>query len=347
MSSVDLTPFATNRGGSDYPANKLLIFGSDYGHSGFVTPMARFQFFNAFGESTAKQSPIVFIRMGGTFQTGLSNRYTETTSIFGSPQSGPEANIGSNLANLAKGGLDAVYKQLAGAGAGAAGFIGSAGLSGKAQYEFLTRRVLNSFQQLIYNGPVFRNFQLPFTMKPTSLAEAERMIDIIKTFQIASSPKGDGGVESIQAKTSGSVNNQALPKDQQTQDAAPTVLSDAEIREITGVDRDAIGGGSNSGNFSFGYPDMCQFQILLKKTDTGEGTDTKIQMGEIFHSGYCVIENVQVDYGGQNKMVFFSAPTGGKYYPSEVTLTIGLRETTLPTADFMSTNHTSTERTIF
>jgi hypothetical protein len=184
-------------------------------------------------------------------------------------------------------------------------------------------------------------------MKPTSLAEAERMIDIIKTFQIASSPKGDGGVESIQAKTSGSINNQALPKDQQTQDPATAPLTDAEIREITGVDRDVIGGGSNSGNFSFGYPDMCQFQILLKKTDTGEGTDSKISMGEIFHSGYCVIENVQVDYGGQNKMVFFSTSTGGKYYPSEVTLTIGLRETTLPTADFMSTNHTSPERTIF
>ena len=347
MSSVDLSPFATNRGGSNYPDQKLLIFGSDYGHSGFVTPMARFQFFNAFGESTAKQSPIVFIRMGGTFQTGLSNRYSETQSIFGSPQSGPEANIGSNLANLAKGGLDAVYKQLAGAGAGAAGFIGSAGLSGKAQYEFLTRRVLNTFQQLIYNGPVFRSFQLPFTMKPTSLAEAEKMIDIVKTFQIASSPKGDGGVESIQSKKADDLTNTAKPKDDQIQDDPKITLTDADIREITGADPSVIGGGATGSNFSFGYPDMCQFQILLKKTDTGEGTDTKISMGEIFHSGYCVIENVQVDYGGQNKMVFFSTTTGGKYYPSEVTLTLGLRETTLPTADFMSANHTSPERTIF
>jgi hypothetical protein len=347
MSSVDLSPFATNRDGSNYPAKPLLIFGSDYGHSGFVTPMARFQFFNAFGESTAKASPIVFIRMAGTFQTGLSNRYSETQSIFGSPQSGPEANIGTNLANLAKGGLDAVYKQLAGAGAGAAGFIGSAGLSGKAQYEFLTRRVLNTFQQLIYNGPVFRSFQLPFTMKPTSQAEAEKMIDIVKTFQIASSPKGDGGVETIQGKKADDLTNTAKPKDEQIQDAPTVTLSDADIREITGVRGDVIGGASAS-NFSFGYPDMCQFQILLKKTDTGEGTDSKISMGEIFHSGYCVIENVQVDYGGQNKMVFFSSTSGdGKYYPSEVTLTISLRETSLPTADYMSANHTSPERTIF
>jgi len=59
---------------------------------------------------------------------------------------------------------------------------------------------------------------------------------------------------------------------------------------------------------------------------------------------------VAVDYGGQNKMVFFDALKGGKYYPSEVTLTISLRETTLPTADFMSANHSGgiqKSRTIF
>jgi hypothetical protein len=70
-------------------------------------------------------------------------------------------------------------------------------------------------------------------------------------------------------------------------------------------------------------------------------------MGEIFHSGYCVIENVAVDYGGQNKMVFFSSDgTGGKYYPSEVTLSIGLRETTLPLAGQIADGQ-SGNRTIF
>ena len=345
MSSVDLSPFGTNRGGSDYPANKLLIFGSDYGHSGFITPMARFQFFNAFGDATAKTSPIVFIRMPGTFQTALSNGYSETQSIFGSPRS----EVTNNLTNLAKGGLDAVYKQLVGASAGATGFLASAGLSGKAQYEFLTRRVLNTFQQLIYNGPRFRSFQLPFTMKPTSQAEAEKMIDIIKTFQIASSPKGDGNGESIQSKKADDLNNTAKPEEERATDDAKITLSDEDIRQITGAEPNALDGGGSGSNFSFGYPDMCQFQILLKKSDnnTSDGTDSKIALGEIFHSGYCVIENVAVDYGGQNKMVFFSSTSGGKYYPSEVTLTISLRETSLPTADYMSANHTSTERTIF
>ena len=351
VTSVVLDPFGTNRGGSSYPPKDLLIFGSDYGHSGFVTPMARFQFYNAFGESTAAKAPVVFIRMGGTFQTALSNRYTETQSIFGTPQSGTD--LGTNLATVAKGGLDSVYKQLVGVGGAAIGFLGSAGLSGKAQYEFLTRRVLNTFQQLIYNGPVFRSFQLPFTMKPTSQVEAEIMINIIKTFQIASSPKGDGGVENIKGDNSG-ITEAAKPKEGEAPAADPkVVLSDADIRLLTGGDPNVIGGGTQGSNFSFGYPDICQFQILLKKTTgTAGSTDQSyVSMGEIFQSAFCAIENVQVDYGGQNKMVFFTNTdkTGGKYYPSEVTLTISLRETTLPTADAMSDYHNSpgNTRTIF
>jgi hypothetical protein len=355
MASTDLSAFATARGGSNYPAKDLLIFGSDYGHSEFVTPMARFQFYNAFGEAIPGKAPIVFIRMGGTFQTALSNRYSETQSIFGSPDSTVSgSDIGTNLATVAKGGLDSVYKQLVGAGGAAIGFLGSAGLSGKAQYEFMTRRVLNTFQQLIYNGPVFRSFQLPFTMKPTSQAEAEIMINIIKTFQIASSPKGDKtGGETIKGNNSG-VTEKAKPKEGEEPAADPkVVLSDTDIRLLTGGDPNVIGGGTQGSNFSFGYPDICQFQILLKKTTgTAESTDgSYVSMGEIFQSGYCVIENVAIDYGGQNKMVFFTNTnaTGGKYYPSEVTLTISLRETTLPTADFMSANHNEAgnSRTIF
>jgi hypothetical protein len=354
MASTDLSPFATARGGSKYPDKPLLIFGSDYGHSEFVTPMARFQFYNAFGEAIPGKAPIVFIRMGGTFQTALSNRYSETQSIFGSPDSSASgSDLGTNLATLVKGGLDSVYKQLAGAGGAAIGFLGSAGLSGKAQYEFLTRRVLNTFQQLIYNGPVFRSFQLPFTMKPTSQAEAEKMIDIIKTFQIASSPKGSGGFENIKGKEGESVKEGAAPKAGEAPAADPKItLTDADILLITGGNPNVIGGETQGSNFSFGYPDMCQFQILLKKTTgTAEGADASIDMGEIFQSAYCVIENVAIDYGGQNKMVFFTNTTakGGKYYPSEVTLTISLRETTLPTADFMSANHNEAgnSRTIF
>jgi hypothetical protein len=97
---------------------------------------------------------------------------------------------------------------------------------------------------------------------------------------------------------------------------------------------------------------MCRFEIVLQKGAYGGGTgDTFIT--QVFSSEYCVIENVQIDYGGQNKMVFFS-PEGsgtvenpGKYYPSEVTLSLSLKETALPTDGAVFTDHSNGTRTIF
>ena len=339
------TPFSTNTSTGAYPVGGTLIFGSDYGHSNFVTPMARFAFYDNLGGGLVSGSPIVFIRMAGAFQSGLQNGYQDSINIFGAPTA---EGISTDFTYAAvKGGVDALYKQLVGGGAGGAGFIASAGQSGKAQYEFLTRKVLNTFQQLIYQGPTFRRFTLPFVMKPTSLVEAEKMTDIIKTFRIASSAKGEGNVgrasDSITAV--GSANNSVSSN--KTQDQA---TQDKELAETTKLTTDQINslfeGGTTSGSgrtFSFGYPDMCKFQIVLQRSPNGANT----ALAEVFSSEYCVIENVQVDYGSQNKMVFFSSDgTAGKYYPSEVTLSIGLRETTLPLAGQIAAGQ-SGNRTIF
>jgi hypothetical protein len=90
---------------------------------------------------------------------------------------------------------------------------------------------------------------------------------------------------------------------------------------------------------------MCKFQIVLQRVSGS----TKTDLAEVFGSGYCVIENVQIDYGSQNKMVFFSPgdEKGGKYYPSEINLSINLRETTLPTAGAITADHGNDSRTIF
>jgi hypothetical protein len=319
--------------------------------------MARFQFFDALG--TTSKGPIIFIRMGGTFQTGLANGYQDATSIFGQPNS--DGTISGSLGNAAKGGLDALYKQLVGAGAGAAGFISSAGLSGKAQYEFMTRKVLNTFQQLIYQGPTFRRFSLPFTMKPTSMQEAEKMVQIIKSFRIASSPKGAGDnlTESVLATDS----EESIKKRAETPAPAPGAEPAPAVVGFTQSEINDLFGGANNGavsldqgarvsvsNFSFGYPDMCRFEIVLQKGvygGNGESGDTFLT--QVFSSEYCVIENVQIDYGGQNKMVFFSpeGASGGKFYPSEVTLSLSLRETSLPTDGAVFTDHGNGTRTIF
>ena len=336
------SPFGLNTGTGAYPTSETLIFGSDYGHSNFVTPMARFAFYDNFGSALVGGSPIIFIRMAGTFQSGLQNGYAESQNIFGTPA--PGGAIGFAF-DTVKGGVDALLKQVVGASGTAAGFIGSAGLSGKAQYEFMTRKVLNTFQQLIYSGPSFRRFTLPFVMKPTSLAEAEKMTDIIKTFRIASSAKGAGNNEfTFKDSTKNSVERQAAAA------AAAGEIADtrAETTNLTAEQINSLfaGGsvaGSGSRTFSFGYPDMCKFQIVLQRSPNGADAG----LAEVFGSEYCVIENVQVDYGSQNKMVFFSSDgTDGKYYPTEVTLTIGLRETTLPLAGQIEAGH-SGNRTIF
>jgi hypothetical protein len=337
------SPFGLNLDTGSYPTSDLLIFGSDYGHSNFVTPMARFEFYDNMGKFRATGSPIVFMRMAGAFQSGLQNGYSESTNIFGTP-SGTGA-IDFTFATV-KGGVDALLKQAAGAAGTAGGFIGSAGLSGKAQYEFMTRKVLNTFQQLIYNGPTFRRFQLPFTMKPTSLAEAQKMIDIIKTFRIASSAKGATSQDlDIAGTTKISTDDLAKIEDQAARDKA-----EAENTKLTTEQINSLFAGGTSPDsavgktFTFGYPDMCKFRIVLQEPTTNKSDGG---IADVFGSEFCVIESVQVDYGSQNKMVFFSNETkDGKYYPSEVTLTIGLRETTLPLAGQIAAGQ-SGNRTIF
>ena len=349
--TIAIGPFETNRSAASYPVGSgtQLIFGADYGHSGFVTPMARFQFFDPLG--TTARGPIVFIRMGGSFQSGLSNGYQETQSIFGQPDS--TGSVSGITANAVKGGLDAVYKQLQSAAAGGVGFLSSAGLSGKAQYEFMTRKVLNTFQQLIYQGPTFRRFTLPFTMKPTSMQEAEKMVQIIQSFRIASSPKGAGDNLTVAVKDAGNTVSQKADQPAPDPNAPPveeTGFTQTEIDNLFGGGNNGAvaldeGGRTSVSNFSFGYPDMCRFEIVLQKSPGGADTF----LTQVFSSEYCVIENVQVDYGSQNKMLFFDkdTETDGKYYPSEVTLNISLRETSLPTDGAVYTDHQNSTRTIF
>lgn len=338
---ADQYPFQINQGIAGYPVTSgNLIFGAQDSHKDFVTPMARFEFFDAFA-SEKSSAAIVFIRMGGTFNTTLSNGYSESQNIFGTPDANPNESVFKGLKTTGNATLEALLKQLKFAAAGASGFIQSAGLGGKSQYEFLTKRFLNNFQQLIYQGPTFRRFTLPFTMRPTSLKEAENMMNIVNTFRFASSPKG-GGISDITGFDG--ADNSVEDYAGKTAEEIAQIKADSRIQASQAgalVGGNVIGGGFESA-FSLGYPDTCKFTLLLQKNATGDTALT-----ELFASEFCVIENVSVDYGAQNKMVFFSSGAGNKYYPSEVTVTINLRETSLPTTGTLGNERTSTTRTIF
>ena len=338
---ADQYPFQINQSVAGYPVTSgNLIFGAQDSHKDFVTPMARFEFFDAFA-SEKSSAAIVFIRMGGTFNTTLSNGYSESQNIFGTPDANPNESVFKGLKTTGNATLEALLKQVKFAAAGAAGFIQSAGLGGKSQYEFLTKRFLNNFQQLIYQGPTFRRFTLPFTMRPTSLKEAENMMNIVNTFRFASSPKG-GGISDITGFDG--ADNSVEDYAGKTAEEIAQIKADSRIQASQAgalVGGNVIGGGFESA-FSLGYPDTCKFTLLLQKNATGDTALT-----ELFASEFCVIENVSVDYGAQNKMVFFSSGAGNKYYPSEVTVTINLRETSLPTTGTLGNERTSTTRTIF
>ena len=327
-------PFrANNLDTAAYPVAGLVVFGNASAHYEFAVPMARFQFYNNVGSSRGDKAPILYIRMGGQFQTGLANGYEPATNIYGNPSGTMEGDNSDDaqfaLPQNVQGGLTALYKQLNSAYTSGVGFLSSAGTNGKAQYEFLTRRVLNTFQQLIYQGPTFRRYTLPFVMKPTSLEEAKAMINIIKTFRLASSAKG-GAPEEI------SKEDRAGKRTEGDKDFISVDAIDDVIRLLNGVP------------LAFGYPDMCSFEIMMVQSSTTVDASSTT-LTQIFGSEFCVIENVQVDYGSQNKMLFFEK-SDNKYYPAEVTLTISLKETTLPLAAQITQENNSTEastRTIF
>jgi len=348
------TPFTITTSGFEYPSGPEteLIFGSDFAHSEFVIPMARFKFYDATGADS--NAPSIYIRLGGTFSTQLGQGYTEATGIFGSIEPGQTSNATmkdmTELLGRVKGsGLEAIQKGLMNALGAGVGFIASAGQSGKNQTEFLTRKLFNSFQQLIYQGPRYRSFQLPFNMKPTSYEEAKIMRDIIHTFRVASSPRGNLNDTLTPIDPEALANSTLSVEEQEAINALPDAEKQIRLTELTLEQFNENEGTAiveaSKAPLTFGYPDMCELELILYKKN---GTNSEIV--SLFISDFCMIENIGLDYGAQNKMVFLSNPasaTDGEYFASEVNMTIALRESVLITADYATAEHKTSGRTIF
>ena len=361
--AITRTPFTIIRDAFNYPAKDTeLIFGSDYAHSEYVIPMARFKFFDATGAES--DAPSIYIRLGGTFNTQLSNGYQEASGIFGGVTPGEKIGVGglselSSLLGKVKGSaLEAIQKGLANSLGAGVGYIASAGQSGKPQIEFLTRKLFNSFQQLIYQGPRYRSFQLPFNMKPTSYQEAKIMRDIIHTFRVASSPRSNF------EDTLNEDDDEALLKSAGSGEEADRIKAELETLSpeakqirLTELGLDAFNNSTgaeimeaSNAPLTFGYPDMVQLEFILYKKGSGNSSGYTDTITMLFQSDYCMIENVGLDYGAQNKMVFLSSPESaeaGDYFPSEVNMTIALKESVLITAAYATAEHETAGRTIF
>jgi len=342
--------FGIRKGNFSYPKSGIIRFGSDYGSRDFVVPMVKFTFYDAKGVPLGSNAPTIYIRLGGTFNTQLSNAYQDATGIMGDPGGTSifESDTGKALGRLGSSFIEGIQRQIVQGVAGATGYVASAGQSGKSQVEFLQRVMLNNFQQLIYQGPTFRRFQLPFVMKPHDKLEAETMLDIISSFRVASSPRaGEAGTISDAISDLGgkkdpnnlinSAEGAPDPTDTKTYEKGEEdplykeALRNYENRRaiLQDTEQDAaatIVAGSGQ-VFTFGYPDMCKFDLVLYKESADELTT-------MFKSEFCMIETVAVDYGAQNKMTFFDNKNvkDSKYYPTDVNLTISLREAVLITA---------------
>jgi len=361
--TTERTPFTIIRDAPTYPAKDTeLIFGSDYAHSEYVIPMARFKFFDATGADS--DAPSIYIRLGGTFNTQLSNGYQESSGIFGTVTPGQKVGVDSlkefsDLLGKVKGSaLEAIQKGLANALGAGVGYIASAGQSGKPQIEFLTRKLFNSFQQLIYQGPRFRSFQLPFNMKPTSYEEAKIMRDIIHTFRVASSPRSHLG-DTLKSDEEAVLEGSAVSGSEAERIANELETLSKEEQKIRLTEMALDSFNNDTGNeivtksdapLTFGYPDMVQLEFILYKKGSGNSSGYTDTITMLFQSDYCMIETVGLDYGAQNKMVFLSSPesaTAGDYFPSEVNMTIALKESVLITAAYASAEHQTAGRTIF
>jgi hypothetical protein len=182
------------------------------GDFGFNTPKMRFKFFDAFG-NTLSNAPSIQMRVPAGLNITNMSEYARTENVFGDNSSGTVGalyqtvgleNIGkqsqtTSESKVKEGGTEGLLKYGATAAeaflyalqkslGSATGFLTSGGLNSLSQAEFTGRASVNPYAQLLYKGPQFRRYTLPFVIKPKSQAESIEALNIIKIFRIASSP---------------------------------------------------------------------------------------------------------------------------------------------------------------
>lgn len=330
-------------------------FGVEGSHSDYVIPIA---IINLYDEKGSSNYQTMYIRMGGTFSTAIRAAYDDAQGIMGTPFQADQT-TSDKLKTVGTGFLSALQAQIVKGALGATGTALSAGISGRQQIEFLSRVFLSNFQQVVYRGPSFRMFTLPFTMKPTSKTEAENMRKIVALLKFASVPKlgainifdavrqfgGDseglfgGSVNAIDRLTALQKQIEELSKNktpEEIQKDSNISAAQSELNKLAFENQDFVPeeeardfNVAPESPITFGYPDICDFQLALYQSSEGI-------LKKVFASKKCVIESVVADYGSSNKMTFFE----DGFFPCEINLTINLKElefqTTKTIADYIT-----------
>lgn len=320
-------------------------FGVEDSHSDYVIPVAVIRIYGPKGNDLGIT---LYIRMGGTFSTAIRAAYDDAQGILGTPFTTDQQVLGK-LGSITGNAMLGLQAQIVKGAIGAGGLLASAGQTGKQQIEFLSRVFISNFQQVVYRGPSFRIFTLPFVMKPTSKNEAENMRSIIQILKISAVP--EIGATNIAEATSAFFGTSASStieiavraKIQELETALAgkkeeEILADENLKKqsdqlnfLTGeyISEDESGAIESfiteASPITFNYPNICEFDLALYQPSSGDFLKT------IFKSKKCVIESVVADYGSSNKMTFFE----DGYYPTEVGLTLNLKELEFQTTKSM------------
>jgi hypothetical protein len=307
-------------GGERYSgfANQDIRYPID--NDGYVMPMVRFDFFDPGG--VQRTTPLLHLQLPEQFRTNHQNNYQESQYIFPGSGifntiknaiSGPPAEEGSDeqaqnvASNQQMSAANAFEYMLSRGGASFSGFINSGGMSGIDQFEFNKRQFVNQLQQLLYKGPTYRQFQMPFLMRPRNYDEAKNITDSISMMKIAAA----------------------------TSPADELDISFSDIID-TGIEGMNVDGGISDIPFTFTYPDLVRFTILVKNSQGN--------LQQLFQSKLCAIVDLNVQYGSQ-RINFVEGPNN-TMFPTETGLDITLKEVEFNTAKDYIEEANDSNRTI-
>ena len=275
-------------------------------NDGYVMPMVRFDFFDPSG--VQRTAPLLHLQLPEQFRTNHQNNYQEAQYIFpgsgiyntiknaitGPPaEEGSEEQAANVAANQQMSAANAFEYMISRGGASFSGFINSGGMSGIDQYEFNKRQFVNQLQQLLYKGPTYRQFQMPFLMRPRNYDEAKNITDAISMMKVAAA----------------------------TSPGLELNVNFADILD-TGIDGMNVEGGISDIPFTFAYPDLVRFTILVKNSQGN--------LQQLFQSKLCAIVDLNVQYGSQR--INFVEGANNTMFPTETGLDVTLKEVEFNTA---------------
>lgn len=300
------------------------------GNSGFIEPYIQFVAHSPDGDAY-NSVPRTSLPLPEQFRTSHQNNYQESQYIFpgqtifsaiknavGKSNSDSANNASGNSNAQQSGQLSAAnafeYMLLKG-GDTFSGFINSGGMSGIDQFEFYNKKVVNNMQQLLYKGPVYRNFEIPILMRPQSEDEAKEILAAVSFFKMAAATSPLDGL-------------------------------DIDAGAVLGTD---TGEGTfdslASVPYTFTYPDLLQFNIFVSNPNQDGVSGISGNYQRVFTSRLCAIIDLNVQYGS-NRINFVKSDGGSVSYPSEVAISLALKEVEFNTSHEAIQEASDSNRTI-